>query len=75
MGERLTDLQDVVDSEGGEELVEGLLPHVCGEEGEDGGQVGDQPEQSQATEEHALAPELKLLPNLGKQIGFLSQRV
>ena len=45
-----------------------MLPHVRGEEGEDGGQVGDEPEQSQAGEEHAFAPELKLLPNLTENI-------
>ena len=41
-----------------------MLPHARGEEGEDGDQVGDEPEHSKAGQEYAFAPELKLLPNL-----------
>ena len=58
------DSHDLTDSERGEELVEGLLPEVGGEEGGDGGQVGDEPEQAEAGEENSLTPELELLPHL-----------
>ena len=34
------------------------------EEGDDGGEVGDETKESEAGEDHSLAPELKLLPNL-----------
>ena len=46
-----------------------LLPHLCRQEGDDGGEVGDQPEEPQAREQDALAPELELLPHLDQHHG------
>ena len=60
-------LQDVEDGESGKQLVEDLLPHVGRQEGDDGGEVGDEAEQTQAREHHALAPELEVLPNLAEK--------
>ena len=60
----LSNSQDVVDGEDRQQLVEGLLPHVGGEQRHDRGDVGDEPEQAQAGEQHTLAPELVLLPYL-----------
>ena len=60
----LSNSQDVVDGEDRQQLVEGLLPHVGGEQRHDGGDVRDEPEQAQAGEQHALTPELVLLPYL-----------
>ena len=45
--------------------VFGKNKHLWGEEGDDGGEVGDETKESEAGEDHSLAPELKLLPHLG----------
>ena len=57
-------LHDIKDCEGGEELIEDLLPHVRREEGQDGGHVRDQAEQTERRENYTLAPELEVLPHL-----------
>ena len=43
-------LHKITEGQGCKELVEGVLPHVLGEEGEDGGDVGDEAKQSQTRE-------------------------
>ena len=40
-------LPDIINSQHGKELVEGLPPHVRGEERHDGGHVGDEAKQAQ----------------------------
>ena len=49
-------LQNIIEGEGGEQLVEGVLPHVGGEEGENGSQVGHQTDQAQPAEHHPCKP-------------------
>ena len=47
------------------EFVKQKPNYLWGEEGDDGGEVGDETKESEAGEDHSLAPELKLLPHLG----------
>ena len=46
--------------------------YLWGKEGDDGGEVGNEPEESEAGEDHSLAPELKLLPHLGSALWYQS---
>ena len=46
----LPPLHKITEGQGCKQLVEGVLPHVLGEEGEDGGDVGDEAKQSQTRE-------------------------
>ena len=50
-----------------EQLVEGVLHHGGGgEDGDDGHQVGEEPEHPETGEQYALTPKLTLLPGLRK---------
>jgi hypothetical protein len=66
-----SNLQNFIDRKHPKKLVECLCPHVGGEEGDDGGEVGDEAKEPETGEEHALAPELELLPNLTENFRYL----
>ena len=52
--------------DGGKVKKRSLEIHLRREKGDDGGRVGDEAEDAEGREENALAPKLKLLPNLFK---------